>query len=664
MQEIRLVGEILRRRWRTFGGVMGTVLGLALLFLLVAPKQYEVEGQLLYQESPLNLLAAGNLLGGALGSFIGVNPNLETQLALLSSLDLFREVSENLPEEDIRHITRLSPLLLPIRWVKRALFPRTPGHPPVLRAAYRLREDLVVEPVGAASVIRVVYQDTDRERALRVVQTYMEHALRFSQRVQERFYRRVARSLALRVQDVQDSLTRVEEALVAFQETTLTFSPEDQAPALFQQVLTLEGLRGEIEGELAGLRAQAEAGGVVQDSLLAGVIDERSLLESPSVRAVWDSLIALRVLYVQLRAQGLADTSHRLQEVASRIERMERLLRESLQGMLQQNVWGHPGMMLDSLALRAVGFRLGEAQLEAQLRVIRRELNRLEDSLRGLPQRALTYLRLRRELEFFQRMWATLEGQRAQMEVMAAAATPAFLVVQQPVIPAEPVSPSVLLVLVASVFLGGMFAVGGVFLRELLEQRVYHPQDAEGLLGVPVVCTLEPGNPEGARARMLAFLLRALDEGARRFLVAPVSSKVDLAPFLKDLQRYSVSMQRPLGLVVFRGDAPAGDPTLLERDPRKPGGQEIPVGREGLRVYESPAMSRLLTPFATGAEGLVLLVPSLIDDPHGYALVRKVDGVLLGVVEETPVEVLRHLKEQIPLQGGRLQGIIFLRTPG
>lgn len=660
MSEIRFVIEVLRRRWLTFAGVLGGVWGFALLFLLVSPKKYEVEGELMYRESPLNLLAMGNLVGGALSGFIGVNPTLETQLTLLSSLDLFHKVTQQLPSDDIRYLTRTSPIFIPIRWLKRLVFPK-PGHrPPTLRAAYRLQEDMVIEPVGAASVIRVAYQDVDQERAIRIVKAYIQQALDFSREVQKRFYRQVAQALVSQVQQAHDSLSQVEEALASFQAKTGVFSPEVQVPGLFQQLLTLEGLRGELEGRLAGLQAQGKILGILQDSILSRSVDNLTFLESPTTRILWDSLVSLQTVYIQLRAQGLSDTSTRLIRVSQQIRRLEQMLREALQRNLQEKSWGHPGVALDSMVVRAIGIRLGVARIESQLRVVQRELSRAEDTLRNYPPKALTYVRLYQRRAFFQQMWATLEQQRAQMEALADAATPSFLVIQHPVPPVEPVSPNVLLVLVAAFFLGGLLAVGGVFTHEFLSQRVYTPHEVETLLGIPVICEVDRVHPEDAHIQTLAFLFRKMDEGEHRFLVTSLSPHIDLSSFFQSIQQTSVSMDRPLGLILFESSFPPDDLRVLTHDPRRPGGNKIAVGDQGLRFYESSILAKFLDQYPPH-EGLVMVIPSLRGNPHGLSLVRKVDGVLLGVVEETPVEMLREITEQIHLHGGHLKGILFIR---
>ncbi|MFB6278883.1 MAG: GNVR domain-containing protein [Salinibacter sp.] len=87
----------------------------------------------------------------------------------------------------------------------------------------------------------------------------------------------------------------------------------------------------------------------------------------------------------------------------------------------------------------------------------------------GAPQLEFRRDRLRREVSFKEQLYSQLQKQVTQTRIQLQKEQPVVTIAERPVPPSQPSAPNRTLTVVLSLFLGGLFGVGGVFLRSALE---------------------------------------------------------------------------------------------------------------------------------------------------------------------------------------------------
>ena len=492
--ELRQLWRMFWRQRHLFVGVLLIVLFFALLLLVFGPRKYEVEARLLYKEntavSPLVSLyqaGMGGALGG-LGGLLGMGANMDNQIALLSGLDLFVEVCKHLPEEDIRALTRSNPLTAPIRVLKRLFIPPAPPRPAYLKAAYRLRRRVRIEPVGASSVIRVVYRDTDRERTRRIVEQIVRVAHRFSERWMADYYSRAVQSLTRQLQETQSRLDSLEQSFVSFQQSTHLIVPDQQFASFAEQFSTLERMRAESETKMAALQAQIRAADTSREQLMRGLLDS-SLYEIPQARILWDSLVMLRTEYVSLQIQGMDTAGARMKDLRRRIEHTQAQLSSLLQRSLKARIWGNPAFLLDSLQRVQLASNLLLVGTRAEREALHRLYKKYERMLDTIPPKLARYARYQAKYQYLITLITGLRGQLDQLQALANRPVSAYYTVQTPRIPGDPVSPRPILILAVAVFVGLLGGTGVAIGYELMRNRVEHPDDLADY-GAPVLAVM------------------------------------------------------------------------------------------------------------------------------------------------------------------------------
>ncbi len=478
--------RVFRREWRFFAGAFFGVLLVSVLYLLVAPRKYEVEARLLYREnmavSPFMALSQATEGFGGLGAFLGLGSNLDNQVVALSSLDPFVAVCRKLPEEDLRALTRPNPLTFPLRMVRRLLFPPSPPRPPYLKAAIKLQKRVTIEPVGASGVIRIVYQDTDRERVMRVVRLLVEEAHHLSKENFSEYYRRAARSLEQQAALVLDSLNLVTDSFVTFQKTSHLFSLPEQLGALASTLQELARMEAEARALFAALNAQVKEVDTRRQTLLS-LLQDSTVYQIPENRVLWDSLVALRVEYSRLLVQGTDSLSPRMVDLRRRIRAAEQAFLHRLQTVERHVLWGNPATILDSLQALEISLNLQYVSTRAQIQALKRLQMQYKTALDTLPEQVVRFLQLQARFSYLSSLYAGLLAQKDQMLALARNPVSAFYEVQGIHPPGDPVSPRPLLVLVLAVFVGTVGGVGAVLGRELVRTRLEVPDDLRALGG-------------------------------------------------------------------------------------------------------------------------------------------------------------------------------------
>ena len=153
--------------------------------------------------------------------------------------------------------------------------------------------------------------------------------------------------------------------------------------------------------------------------------------------------------------------------------------------------------------LAAINERIGEIELQllslassykealdSQIRSYDETLSRGADRLAALPQQQVEYVRRERKVQQLQQVYGMLEGQLREAELVEGVSMPGIRPIDAPQYPLAPSAPSVKLNLLLGALLGLGFGTFLALLREFTDDRLRDREQVELAAGAPVIAML------------------------------------------------------------------------------------------------------------------------------------------------------------------------------
>lgn len=136
---------------------------------------------------------------------------------------------------------------------------------------------------------------------------------------------------------------------------------------------------------------------------------------------------------------------------------------------------------------RARGATAEANRYTTTLSTLRQQIQEAEARLASLPEKETTLAALTRERDVLEQVYLMLRERLEEVRIAEAMRTPEVAVIDPAVPPRAPVSPRPTLNLVLGTFLGLFLGIGIALGLEFLDSTIRSPDEAEALLGLPVL---------------------------------------------------------------------------------------------------------------------------------------------------------------------------------
>ena len=464
---------ILRARWKGTLLVFLTTVGASIAVSLLLPKQYSATASVVVdmKPDPVTAMIYGNLPPPGL---------IGTQVEVLQSERVARRVIRNLKLADSPQVRE--------QW-----FEATGGVGSIetwLVDAFQRRLD--VKPSREAGVISITYKAPDPNFAAGVANAYVQAYLETSLALRVDPAKQYSTFFDGRAKLAREVLEQAQAKLSAFQKAAGIIATDER--------FDIENMRlSELSSQAVALQAVSSEAGSRQAQARGASADKmQEVLSNPLIGALKADMARAEARLQELNARLGTDHPQVVEARANIASLRSRVETET------QRVTGGVGVS-ESIA-RQRGAEVQAALERQRAQVLRMKAVRDEGSV------------LVREVESAQRAFdavvarfnqSTLESQTTQSNV-------SLLNAAEP--PLEPSSPKVLLNAAAALLLGGLLAVGGALLLELVNRRVRSTQDISQTLGLPMLGMLAPtlrrsfrvrSGPTPAQQRMVGLARRA-----------------------------------------------------------------------------------------------------------------------------------------------------------
>ena len=323
----------------------------------------------------------------------------------------------------------------------------------------------VTRPRTEASIVAVSYESTDPALARDVVNSATRHFLSFRNAMEKQRASATVRFLRDQLAALEGQLADAEAALERFREENLLVAAQVQVEEDVKRLAELQARRSALE---------------VERSALAELLSATEA-QAPE-RSSW--------------AQVASFPTFMQNEVISNILEQLTTLETELSRLEGRRKPADPDVRNLQATIRLLETRLGSlaksylAALNRQAAGIDETLAQFDEKLEKVPAVEVQYARLSRTTDVLSELYTFLQKRLKEAEVAEAVEIATIQVVDPGVVPVEPVRPRNLLNLLVGGLLGGVLALGVVFLRESLDTRLRTREELIQITGLPVLASV------------------------------------------------------------------------------------------------------------------------------------------------------------------------------
>lgn len=440
-----------------------TVLAVTVYSLLATPI-YEAFTTVIVRESGLSMQSM--FLEGVMGG-TGTANTAENYMQIMKSRTILEQVSNILGSED--------------------LTPRA------------LEKAITVQPIQGSDVLKISMESPEPELAQRTVNTLADVFINWNT-LYQRDDRRTARLfIEVQLEGAAENLRLAEEELKAYKERERVFSLADETVAKIAQVSQLEAnltetqiAIQEVQERIGQVRASLER----EDETL---ISSTTIAQNTFVTEYRRRLSDLEIRLSSAR-EKYTDRHPTIISLLAEIEDVKAKLAEEVQRVIGTETMSvNPvhrqlyGNLID-LEVETMGLHARETALLTLIAEQEKELDLL-------PTRELELARLMRNAKVMEELYLLLRTRYEEARILEVMQTADVQVIDDAILPENPVKPRVKLNIAIGIVLGLFLGVGLAFLLEFMDNTINDQDDVERWLGLPVLAQIPELSVTEARHR-------------------------------------------------------------------------------------------------------------------------------------------------------------------
>ena len=468
-QEIRpleILAVLQRRRLLILVCLAGVLLPV-LLDNQVAPRIYQAQTTIIFQEQREAIPTFDFSEAFTHQSY------LVNQIEEIRSRTLSEEVVDLLPGE-----------------IRAVLLPRTNGLSEEARRealTKAVRGSIAAQPVRNSDVIVIKVQATKPKAAAGVANAVAEVVKRRNVAVKREKASSTRKFIEEQLPKVEGALRKDEEALSAFKAHNQVVSLSDEAKELLVRTTSVatehakaQAERRAAEQRLASVREQMK-------TQRASVVPSITRTTSAWADTLRKKLVSLEVEYTNLLVKGYGTDHPQMKKLTREIAQTKGQLAGEVLRVAEGETLGDPMSRLAELSKESLGLEIDiqtDSTREASLRTV---LDSYDRQMERLPNKELLLLRLTRSQQVNDNIYRLLLERFEEARITEAGQIGNVRVIDTAQEPRSPIKPrrfqNLLLALIVGLTLGG----GLAFFTESLDRSIKNPEEAEALLGLPVI---------------------------------------------------------------------------------------------------------------------------------------------------------------------------------
>ena len=337
-----------------------------------------------------------------------------------------------------------------------------------------LRDRVTAVLPERSNFLRVTLGGTDPQRTENILNTWIHEFVATAAELKKRNLVELEKVLDAQLSVAASGLRDAESALRSFRARTITL-PSDRGVAASGE----EGSDPVLENffshrtEYENVRHDRQVMEERLRDVRAGTLAPEALLSVPSAEG-WMEGLRAAITDLHAREAELETARERYTDEHQSV----RELRASIARLRSEVIPEHAGRVL--------------AQLERQESDLGTRIQSASRDLRGIPDRAIEEMRLRRELASAQDLHATLQSRYEEARLAEASAVPDVSILDEAVAPQWPTRDRAPAILMLAFLVSIGVAVAVALLLDHMDRRFRYPEQAAEELGLSIVGTVPP----------------------------------------------------------------------------------------------------------------------------------------------------------------------------
>jgi capsular exopolysaccharide synthesis family protein len=365
---------------------------------------------------------------------------------------------------------------------------------------------LKLKTIRGTDVLQLSYSSTNPTEAANVVNSLMKYYLETNIRTNRTEARSAREFLSKQLPEVEKQVMRAEMNLRRFKENNRVVALDIEAKTGLESLGKLDEVITRSQGELAAASTRSEA--LQHEMKLGGTqqaMDLSTLSQSPGVQQVlteyqktqYDLAVA-RTLYTNDNPKVVNLV---MKEASLKNILKERVAQTVGSSELLPNQNLHIGELKQSLTQELVKSEVERLALTNQIGELRKVFIVNRRRLDNLPRLEQQQLQLQRQLTVAQLTYQEFLKQFQLVAVLENQNVGNSRIISQALVPKRPVSPKILLNLALGGFLGVLLGVGTALLLESMNQSLKNIEEANRLLGFPLLGTIPQYGEKNSKNR-------------------------------------------------------------------------------------------------------------------------------------------------------------------
>jgi len=467
---------ILRRKW---------IVVVAFITVFITTVIYTIKSPPVYQAMATVLVnTQGKSQGGLLlfdPTGLGVAQNLNNELEILKSRTVASEVAKELLDQ--RYYENTKELLNCIR---------APEDDPLNREIISQKEltaslfnTVEFEPIRDSEVIKIIAKSSDpRDAALianNYAKAYYERNLRMSRTRSKAAREFLESQLILK----RDELQKAEQSLQNYMEKTGIVSIDAESQKIIEQLANIQAQFDNTDIELQSVKESLDFYRkqiARQEPNVARIMSDAS---DPYIRLLQEEIARLEVekdITISQNPDATEDPIYKekLQRIDAQILNLRKKLRKRTNDYLKSVLPGQltdPAKYLVEVKQKIFDTQIQLQAMEAKKKALAAVLADYKTQFEKIPRKSIEFARLQRARLSAEKLYLLVEEKYQEATIAEQSQFGYIEIIDEAIIPTNPISPKVRMNLMLGVLLGLGLGVGLVFLLEYLDVSIRTPED-------------------------------------------------------------------------------------------------------------------------------------------------------------------------------------------
>ena len=452
--------KILKRNRLLILSILFAVLVITAFYAFLSPKIYEASATLKMNtgnESSLLRLAS------SVPSFIlpagGVQSDYQTSIEMIKSRRTLEKVIDDLKLQQLDRFKKLS-------------------KDEIMKF---LLEKIEVQPIKDTSLVKISFQDKDREFAEKVVDAVVNSYIQTLEEVAQNEASNTRKFIESQLPQIEERLNKAELALQQFKEKNKIFLIDEQTKLLLENLTNFESQLLQAKISMEEAKKESEAIQKILSKEEKMMVTSQMISDNPVVVQLRSKLIDLNVELAGLLTK-YKSTDQQVVALKRQISEVEKQLQNEVAKIVsqeQRTINPNYQTLLSQLIALEVRINTNDAYIQALEKVI----NNYQSQVDGLPKLERELFGLMREREIAEKLYTMFVQKREEARIQEAGASSGVSVVDEAFVPNIPVKPNKKLILAIGFVLGIFLGVLGAFGKEFMDKTVKDVREIHYLAG-------------------------------------------------------------------------------------------------------------------------------------------------------------------------------------